>query len=331
MEAELAAAHPTPGVIHRYARILLWSSYDDIRDPERALVVAQRDAELHGCESPWAVAQLARAYRANNRLDEAAQAYRQALRALPPGPSEDRTAYQLSLADLLTRTGDHDAAAEITESLVEGTRAAHGDEQGQLVDRMIRLWWAARILDVTAIESKPILWLARSSHVTPIESRHILRAQRGLRPDENGFMPLGNYEVSLPARTVEPASALLRENQHADAESLLRAALAAYELVLSEEHWQMCELRSLLGAALTGQERFEEAEELLLNACEQMRADSEAPPESIATAIKRIVALYDASDRPDEAGEWRATLNTLDTGTGDENISETPSSKEDTP
>jgi tetratricopeptide (TPR) repeat protein len=314
MEAELAAPHPAPGVIHRYTQILLWSPYDDIRDPERALVVAQRNAELYGYQSPWAVALLARAYRANDRLDEAAQAYRQALGTLPPGLVDDRTKYELSLARLLSMTGDEAGAADITNAMVARTRETHGDEQAELVDRMIRLWWVARSLNVTAIESK-----------------HIFRAQRGLRPDENGFMPLGNYQVSLPGRTVKPASALLRKGRHADAESLLRASLEAYELVLFEEHWQMCELRSLLGAALAGQERFEEAEELLLNAYDRMKDDPGAPPESIAAAVERIVALYDASDRPAEANEWRATLDTLEMEMNDNTNSGPNSMKEDSP
>ena len=70
---------------------------------------------------------------------------------------------------------------------------------------------------------------------------------------------------------------------------------------------------SLLGASLAGQDKFTEAEPLLLDAYNQMKDNAETIPnqyrdERIREALERIVNLYESWGKPDEAAKYRALL-----------------------
>jgi hypothetical protein len=71
---------------------------------------------------------------------------------------------------------------------------------------------------------------------------------------------------------------------------------------------------SVLGASLSGQGRFDEAEPLLLDAYSQMRDNAETIPEDyradrIREALERIVKLYESWGNLDEARKYRAALS----------------------
>ena len=97
---------------------------------------------------------------------------------------------------------------------------------------------------------------------------------------------------------------LLRTGEPARAEAPLREALEIREEALGD-HWARYNAMSLLGASLAGQEKHADAEPLLVEAFEKM-----APPERLASrreeALERVIALYEAWGKPDEAAAWRA-------------------------
>jgi tetratricopeptide (TPR) repeat protein/tRNA A-37 threonylcarbamoyl transferase component Bud32 len=94
----------------------------------------------------------------------------------------------------------------------------------------------------------------------------------------------------------------------ADAEPLLRAAVAAFDRK-DRDGWRSFEARSLLGASLLAQKKYGEAERPLIDGYEGLKAREATIPaasrKSAGEALGRIVALYDAWDRKDLASRWR--------------------------
>jgi tetratricopeptide (TPR) repeat protein len=115
----------------------------------------------------------------------------------------------------------------------------------------------------------------------------------------------------LAAALTEAGQVLLDANAHADAEQLLREGLALDE-ELAPDAWATHHARSLLGGALLGQKKYAEAESFLLQGNQGLKGRAaEIPPGhrvSLSTALKRLVQLYDAWDRPEEAARWRKEL-----------------------
>jgi non-specific serine/threonine protein kinase/serine/threonine-protein kinase len=96
---------------------------------------------------------------------------------------------------------------------------------------------------------------------------------------------------------------LILQGRHEEAENVLRECLGIREKTMPES-WLRFNAMSLLGEALVGQREFEDAESLLLEAYGKM-----APPARSAyrktETLARIVALYEAWGKPDEAARWR--------------------------
>jgi tetratricopeptide (TPR) repeat protein len=104
-------------------------------------------------------------------------------------------------------------------------------------------------------------------------------------------------------------SILLQAKAFGEAEPLLRECLAIREAA-ERDAWTTFDTRSLLGGALLGQGRHAEAEPLLRRGYEGMMAREKAIPPRGATrvteALDRLIELYAATNRPDEAKRWQA-------------------------
>jgi hypothetical protein len=68
----------------------------------------------------------------------------------------------------------------------------------------------------------------------------------------------------------------------------------------------------MLGGALLGQKKYAEAEPLLLQGYEGMKArEKSIPPQGtmrIPEAVDRLIELYTAINKPDEVSKWQAEL-----------------------
>jgi serine/threonine protein kinase len=104
-------------------------------------------------------------------------------------------------------------------------------------------------------------------------------------------------------------SNLVQQQKYADAEPILRESVA----ILQKNHpeiWETFRAQSVLGAALLGQQKYTEAERHLVQGYQGMKTleksqhNSDGPSE----ALERLVQLYDAWDKPDEAAKWRKKL-----------------------
>jgi eukaryotic-like serine/threonine-protein kinase len=102
---------------------------------------------------------------------------------------------------------------------------------------------------------------------------------------------------------------LLEMRDFAEAEPLLRKCLTIRENKEPDD-WRTFNTDSMLGAALLGQKKHADAEPLLLKGYEGMKAREKEIPKEAATripeALDRLVGLYTATNKPDEAKKWRA-------------------------
>jgi hypothetical protein len=81
-------------------------------------------------------------------------------------------------------------------------------------------------------------------------------------------------------------------------------------------HWPRLHTLSQLGAALAGQNKFAEAEPLLVQGYEGLKVREAMIPapakKSLTDAGGRLIALYDAWGKKDKAAEWRVRLGLAD-------------------
>jgi hypothetical protein len=105
------------------------------------------------------------------------------------------------------------------------------------------------------------------------------------------------------------AESLLARNRPADAEPLLRDALALFDRA-EPDGWQGCHVRSLLGASLGGQKKFAEAESLVRAGYDGLKAREAQLPTPVRfrlfDARDRAARLYRDWGKPAEADAWLA-------------------------
>ena len=125
--------------------------------------------------------------------------------------------------------------------------------------------------------------------------------------DARRTLPKGS--LRLAGLLAEFGLRLSERKQWTEAEPLLREALAVRENG-QPDAWSTFNTQSLLGGALLGQNKYADAEPLLLRGYEGMKAREKAIPPQAGTrlpeALDRLVELYAATNKPDEAARWRA-------------------------
>jgi serine/threonine protein kinase/Tfp pilus assembly protein PilF len=107
---------------------------------------------------------------------------------------------------------------------------------------------------------------------------------------------------------------LLSQRKYVDAEPVLRECMA-----LGGKHvqdaWTSFNTKSLLGESLLGQQKYAEAERLLTQGYDGLKQRAaQIPPQAqsrLREALDRLVQLYDAWGKPDEAAKWRAEREKL--------------------
>ncbi|PWU10955.1 MAG: hypothetical protein C5B51_03515 [Terriglobia bacterium] len=100
----------------------------------------------------------------------------------------------------------------------------------------------------------------------------------------------------------------IQQQRYHDAEPLLREALNTYKKVFPTG-WQRYSTEALLGSSLAGQEKYAEAEPLLISGYQGLTERAAViPAESryaIREALERIIQLYQDWGKPEKAAQWR--------------------------
>lgn len=101
------------------------------------------------------------------------------------------------------------------------------------------------------------------------------------------------------------------KKRYADAEPLVRETVAVYEREPTDNpghfYWV-----SLLGESLLGQQRFAEAEPLILRGYEEMKkgeAKHHIGDRRIREAGERVIRFYEVTGQPEKVREWRAKIS----------------------
>lgn len=101
---------------------------------------------------------------------------------------------------------------------------------------------------------------------------------------------------------------LVDRGQIQQAKALLRQALEARRSKLPDDHWLVGEAESALGAGLGAMGQFEDAEQLLLGGYGLVHRKLQDKSRMTKQCIERLIRLYDAWGRPDDASLWRSRL-----------------------
>jgi serine/threonine protein kinase/tetratricopeptide (TPR) repeat protein len=133
--------------------------------------------------------------------------------------------------------------------------------------------------------------------------REALQIQRQALPD--GHRALGQTQVAL-------GWALTRNGHANEGETSLREGLETCRQGLPEGHWVTADAASRLGGCLTALGQYEEAQKLLLPAFQSLQGARGEPPARRAQARERLIMLYEAWGKPDEAAAWRAKRPRMD-------------------
>ncbi len=131
---------------------------------------------------------------------------------------------------------------------------------------------------------------------------------------------LFGYDHLEVASSLNSLAIVLRdEGNLQEAQRIQREALTIQEKLLGKEHpdvatslnnfADMLRIQGELGASLLGQQKYAEAEPLLLAGYEGMKLGQREMPadglQRLSETIHRIVQLYELTGRADQAGEWR--------------------------
>jgi tetratricopeptide (TPR) repeat protein len=234
---------------------------------------------------------LAAVLRAQGRLPEAETLHRQVrdARRRVLGAEHPQTLTSMNyLAAVLSDQGNVPEAEKLFRQVLEIRRRVLGAEHPDTLLTMNNLAFIHLNRNEPAA-AEPLL-------------QEILRARRKSLPQ--GHPDLADALSSL-------GWALTDTGKAQEAEPLLVEALAIYRKVMPE-HWVTADTESLLGRCLTALGRYDEAEPLLRNSYPKIQAGVGVPLIRVRQALVRIVALYEAWDKPEQAAEWRLRLNDLD-------------------
>ena len=126
-----------------------------------------------------------------------------------------------------------------------------------------------------------------------------------------------NYREALRLRPGFPeahnnfAAALADQRKFAEAELVARESLALREKNMPDK-WFTFNTRSVLGEILAAQKKYTDAEPLLLAGYEGLKQREDRLPAvgkvCLSNAVERLVQLYVATSRPDQAAEWKKKL-----------------------
>jgi tetratricopeptide (TPR) repeat protein len=105
---------------------------------------------------------------------------------------------------------------------------------------------------------------------------------------------------------------VLKQGRWSEAEAMLREGLAILKAKRPDE-WSRFDTQVWLGACLLAQQKYAEAEPLLLAGYEGLKQREARIPMSsrnrLAEAGAQLVQLYQAWDKPEQARQWRQRLS----------------------
>jgi tetratricopeptide (TPR) repeat protein/predicted Ser/Thr protein kinase len=122
---------------------------------------------------------------------------------------------------------------------------------------------------------------------------------------------LGDQDPVRLRALFDLSAVLLARANAPEAEALARRCRDGRQKALPSGHWETALTDNLLGGCLTALHRSEEAEPLLRDSYRVLKASPSVLPRQRQEAVARLVRLYEAWQRSDEAAKWRAERERL--------------------
>jgi tetratricopeptide (TPR) repeat protein len=271
---------------------------------------------------------LAGGYRAAGKLDRALPLYEETLKLTKAklGPDHPDTLRSMNnLAAGYWSTGKLDRSVPLFEDALKLQKAKLGADHPDTLQTMANL--GVNYKDAGRLaEALPLLEDAARAGRTRPRLRWVqaqlqdayLRAGQTAQAAALAREQLAEARTALPAGSPRLAGVLAQAGQTlvtaqawAEAEPVLRECLTIREKQ-QPDAWTLFNTRSLLGAALLGQQTYADAEPLLLAGFAGVKQRAATmPPQArprLAEAAERLVRLYEATGKPAEAAKWRAEL-----------------------
>jgi serine/threonine protein kinase/tetratricopeptide (TPR) repeat protein len=99
--------------------------------------------------------------------------------------------------------------------------------------------------------------------------------------------------------------ALIALGQAREAQPLLEESLHMHRSLFPGRNWRTAKIESILGGCLTALGKYDDAEPLVLSSYETLHAPRWAPPAQTSKSLDRVVQLYEAWGKPEQAAMWR--------------------------
>jgi eukaryotic-like serine/threonine-protein kinase len=238
---------------------------------------------------------LAEAYRAAGRTTEAIRMHEETLKlcTLKLGPGHPTTlATRHNLAEAYRAAGRTTKAIQMHEETLERCTSKLGPDHPTTLAACNSL--------AAAYES-----LGRWAEAEPLR-RDILASHR--KSDR--------FEIIVLAGDMDRlGSTLVGQAKWPEAESVLRECLTIRAKFVPDDWSRFCAM-SLLGGVLLDQKKYAEAEPLVVSGYEGMKAREDKIPAFskpyLALAAERVLRLYEAWSKPEQAAAWKIKLGLAD-------------------
>jgi serine/threonine protein kinase/tetratricopeptide (TPR) repeat protein len=255
-----------------------------------------REAKL-GPDHPLALQSrnnLAGAYWQVGRLDRSIPLFEETLRQKTSKPGPDHPETLITEANLGVNYRDANRVEEGAHLMEDALRRAGGRP-----DVLAALVWVRSEL-AAAYQA-----LGRWDRAGPLLGDLLSRQRKTVPPDS----------PALAASLATLGMCLLRQEKWSEAESVLRECLAIRAAKLPDD-WSRFNSMSQLGGSLLGQGRYAEAEPLIVQGYEGLKAREAQIPAPGKTrlpeAAEQVVRLYEAWGKPEQAAVWKAKLGLRD-------------------
>ena len=238
---------------------------------------------------------LANSYLAVGRTDDAITMHQATLKQFESklGPHHPRTLIgRTNLAKDYRAAGQLDQAVSLLEQALQGFRAKVGPDHPH------------------TINCEQLLIDAYTAAGRYTGSESLLRDRL-----ERARKRFGSSDQRTAAAMASVGSNLIKQQKWPEAETILRELVSIREKALPDDSLRFNAM-SQLGGALLGQGRYAEAEPLVIDGYEGMKARAaRIPPAgevSVSEAAERVIRLYQAWGKPQKAAEWKVKLGLAD-------------------
>jgi tetratricopeptide (TPR) repeat protein len=155
-----------------------------------------------------------------------------------------------------------------------------------------------------------LAWVRRellTAYIAARKAPQALKLVKDILAQARKEYPAGS--IGLGGALTDGGYNLVQLGAWGEAEAVLRESLRIREKE-QPDAWNTFNTRSLLGAALAGQEKYADARPLLVQGFEGLKARAAQIPEPVRAlrlgeAADRLVRLYEAQGKKEEAAKWR--------------------------